>query len=84
MRPPLEEIARIHAELDRLSLAQIRQDLANGRWRGEKREVAERYLEEKEMARSYRFTAEDRNIQKWILAFAVGSFVAILVGWLMQ
>ena len=36
------------------------------------------------MARSYRFTAEDRNIQKWILAFAVGSFVAILVGWLMQ
>ena len=72
-----EEKEKFIADLKGLPDNDIKARLLNHHYRGNKRTVAEQYLENRDLARHQRFTQRDRSIQKWILAVAI---LGLIVG----
>ena len=80
VKPENEQRDRFYAaELDKLSLEQIKSRLANGAYSGKRLKYAEAYVEQKELARYRRF-----EIGGWGIAFAAGGLLSAFLFWLFK
>jgi hypothetical protein len=70
---------RFFADLDKLSLAQIENRLANGGYRGKQITLAEEYVEKKKLAMHRRFERKG-----WGLALTAGGLLATFLMWLFR
>ena len=70
----MDQVPYYKADLTKLKTEVLEREIEPGRFDPEQRRWAKRILRE-------RYAAPDRSLQKWVLAFAVGSLVVTLATW---